>query len=304
MNTIDTTYIIGLDLTDSFSQLSFYDEITQDAVSYEESEDNFLIPNLLFYSEESGNWYSGSEAKQKKEREEGSFFSDIMKSLDSKASVTIKGRAYSFETLFFILLREHLIKLTGEHALGRIAKLYITTDQNYIFTMNFEEKLAAFLAISKENIKLVHKMNSFIHFVLHQEVSIWNSSVGLFQYEEEGLIYYQMDLYRRKRPMQIRVREKNLFQELGRDSYLGRQEEIDEAFCAVVRGIMATEIVSGIYLTGAGFERVWMNQSLKVLCNGRRAFVGQNLFTKGVCYMAMDDYFHVDQQPYLILAPG
>ena len=38
-----------------------------------------------------------------------------------------------------------------------------------------------------------------------------------------------------------------------------------------------------IYLTGEGFENNWYPNSLKVLCNGRRAFLGNNLYSKGAC---------------------
>ena len=37
-----------------------------------------------------------------------------------------------------------------------------------------------------------------------------------------------------------------------------------------------------------------MKQSVRMLCSGRRAFFGKNLYTKGVCYAAgvRDGYFH------------
>ncbi len=41
-----------------------------------------------------------------------------------------------------------------------------------------------------------------------------------------------------------------------------------------------------MYLVGDGFDGDWMKQSLRLLCQGRRAFLGKNLFTKGACYAA------------------
>ena len=37
---------------------------------------------------------------------------------------------------------------------------------------------------------------------------------------------------------------------------------------------------------GDGFDGDWMKNSVKIMCSGRRAFVGQNLFSKGACYAA------------------
>ncbi len=49
---------------------------------------------------------------------------------------------------------------------------------------------------------------------------------------------------------------------------------------------MKKKIISSVYLAGEGFEGEWMKHSLRVLCQGRRAFLGKNLFSKGACYAA------------------
>ena len=63
-------------------------------------------------------------------------------------------------------------------------------------------------------------------------------------------------------------------------------EEKDEAFARLLTNCFANRPVSSVYLVGDGFDGEWMKQSLAVLCRGRRAFLGQNLFSKGACYMA------------------
>ena len=45
-------------------------------------------------------------------------------------------------------------------------------------------------------------------------------------------------------------------------------------------------IVSSAYLTGDGFDGGWMKRSVSLLCQGRRAFMGKNLYSKGACYAA------------------
>lgn len=58
-------------------------------------------------------------------------------------------------------------------------------------------------------------------------------------------------------------------------------EEKDEAFARLLTNCFANRSVSSVYLVGDGFDGEWMKQSLAVLCRGRRAFLGQNLFPKG-----------------------
>ena len=59
-------------------------------------------------------------------------------------------------------------------------------------------------------------------------------------------------------------------------------------------------IVSSVFLTGEGFENNWYPTSLRVLCNGRRAFIGNNLYSKGACYTAYRKMFmHIEDPVYL-----
>ena len=50
--------------------------------------------------------------------------------------------------------------------------------------------------------------------------------------------------------------------------------------------VFEKKIISSVYLAGDGFEGGWMKHSLRYLCQGRRAFLGKNLFSKGACYAA------------------
>ena len=45
---------------------------------------------------------------------------------------------------------------------------------------------------------------------------------------------------------------------------------------------------SSVYLVGEEFDKSWMGNSLAFLCNRRKVFMGQNLYTKGACYAAME----------------
>ena len=65
-----------------------------------------------------------------------------------------------------------------------------------------------------------------------------------------------------------------------------RAKAADNRFKQFVQGVFDKKLVSSVFLTGEGFENNWYPLSLKVLCNGRRAFLGNNLYSKGACYTA------------------
>ena len=62
---------------------------------------------------------------------------------------------------------------------------------------------------------------------------------------------------------------------------------MDVDFAKIADYEMKKAYISSVYLTGVGFTNKWMKKSTNVLCQGRRVFVGQNIYTKGACYRAV-----------------
>ena len=73
--------------------------------------------------------------------------------------------------------------------------------------------------------------------------------------------------------------------------------DADIQFKQFVQGVFEKKLVSSVFLVGEGFENSWYPQSLKVLCNGRRAFLGNNLYSKGACYAAYRRMLDVKDAP-------
>lgn len=64
------------------------------------------------------------------------------------------------------------------------------------------------------------------------------------------------------------------------------QKEADEQFNQFIKSVFNRKLISSVFLIGEGFEKNWYPNSLRTLCNGRRAFQGDNLYSKGACYAA------------------
>ena len=79
-----------------------------------------------------------------------------------------------------------------------------------------------------------------------------------------------------------------------------KAKEADAMFSRFIESVFDKRIVSAVFLTGEGFENNWYPRSLRVLCNGRRAFIGNNLYSKGACYTAYRKlYMHIENPVYL-----
>ncbi|MDO4555789.1 MAG: DUF5716 family protein [Lachnospiraceae bacterium] len=139
-----------------------------------------------------------------------------------------------------------------------------------------------------EDIYVISRENAFIHYVMHQEESIYDHTVLLFVFDGAKLSGYRLTHSKKETPKKIRVEKSEIgsFSLLGENRDWGRM--FDEHFASIARQILSKEVVSAVFLTGKGFEGGWLNHSLNVLCSGRRAFIGQNLFSGGGCYYAID----------------
>jgi hypothetical protein len=62
---------------------------------------------------------------------------------------------------------------------------------------------------------------------------------------------------------------------------------MDNDFARIAEYEVKKAYISSVFLTGIGFTNKWMKKSTNVLCQGRRVFVGQNIYTKGACYRAV-----------------
>ena len=52
---------------------------------------------------------------------------------------------------------------------------------------------------------------------------------------------------------------------------MNKEKSPDESFKSMIENVFEKKVISSVYLTGEGFEKNWYPNSLRVLCNGRRA---------------------------------
>ena len=74
-----------------------------------------------------------------------------------------------------------------------------------------------------------------------------------------------------------------------------KAKNADERFKKIIQGVFEKKLVSSVFLVGEGFENNWYPQSLRVMCNGRRAFLGNNLYSKGACYTAYKRVYQLEE---------
>ena len=151
------------------------------------------------------------------------------------------------------------------------------------------------LGISKANVCVQDYKESFCNYMLYQPKELWQYEAALFycdRHEVKACMLRKLHTsYGQGRDMFVTVDEVATAQmeELAAIYpvlNVDRARQADAQFKQFIQGVFEKKLVSSVFLVGEAFENNWYPQSLKVLCNGRRAFLGNNLYSKGACYAA------------------
>ena len=282
-------FYIGMDLCSDFTQLSFYNDIKREpeSVSQLNNKETYLMPNILFYSTDTEHWYVGGEASEARFSENGTVVDGIFENLNSDEVITVAGREYNYQELFMMMVKLHIDSFLYRYEAAEVRKLVISVDDYNPLIFQLLSKLYVEMGIDKDNIEITSHLDSGLYYIFNQPSELWNNSVALYDYSADGLNYYRIDISKNKEPKTINVIHEDYTQQMslskfGNDTYL-----MDVEFAKIAEYEGKKAYISAVFLTGVGFSNKWMKKSTNVLCQGRRVFVGQNIYTKGACYRAV-----------------
>ena len=191
------------------------------------------------------------------------------------------------------LLREFIEKSLSKFE--NIEQLVFTVPEINVDIVRMLTSIGKRIGIDRDNIYVQDYKESFCNYMIYQPKELWQYEAALFHCDRREVKAYMLRKlrtgYGKGRDTFITVDEvaKAQMEELAAVYpvlNVDRAKEADLRFKQFVQGIFDKKLVSSVFLVGEGFENNWYPQSLKVLCNGRRAFFGNNLYSKGACYAA------------------
>ncbi len=282
-------YYIGMDLCSDSTQISFYNDIKREpeTVNQLNNKETYMMPNILFYSKKTGDWYVGSEASEARFKEEGVILDELYKNAGSEDVVEVEGMKYTFRQLFLKMLKMHVDSFLYRYEGATVKKLVITIPEYNKELFRVLDKFYKELGISKEAVEVTSHLDSGLYYIFNQSNELWVNSVALFDYNADGLNYYRIDISRGKEPDIISVTHEDYTEKFNMALFGGDNILMDATFSKIADHEMKKTYISSVFLTGLGFSEKWMNKSRNILCQGRRVFAGQNIYTKGACYKAV-----------------
>ena len=282
-------FYIGMDLCSDFTQLSYYNDITREpeSVSQLNNKETYLMPNILFHSTETGHWYVGGEASEARFNEDGVIIDGIFENLESKETIMVEGEEYTYPDLFVKMVKLHIDSFLYRYEDATIRKLVISVPEYSSRIYNLLSGLYKLMEVPESAIEITSHLDSGLYYIFNQEQGLWINSVALYDYNADGLNYYRIDISRNKHPKLVTVTHEDYSSQMSLSHYGNDTYQMDVDFAKIADYEMKKAYISSVYLTGVGFTNKWMKKSTHVLCQGRRVFVGQNIYTKGACYRAV-----------------
>lgn len=281
--------LLGIDLSDDFTQISLYQMQTKDTTSIAMSMDttNPLIPTCLLVKESTKEWTFGEEALRIHSLNGGVYVDHLLSKVRQEETLVIYDTPMTPVMLLTKFFKKILNYIRQHFLNSTIAQLVITIDDMSQHMVKALYDSLQPLGLEKDRVKVLGRVESFMYYILSQKQDLWSNDVGLFHFDKNGLIYYRLTVNRRTIPMPVVVNKISLSEEFslsileeeGKDRFTFRFEKM-------ANQLLYKRLTTSLFFTGSGFSGEWVDNTLKKLCVGRRVFKGQNLYTKGACYAA------------------
>ena len=189
-----------------------------------------------------------------------------------------------------------------EYPEGMIRRLVVTTKyRDFRFVSQIYRALEK-LGIGKDRAMVVDRRQCFVYYVLNQKKDLWVNQVGLFDYEDYEITYYQMHMDRYQHPPLVTVSQKEypdyvkMLEEPGID--ISEKPSVVET---MVQGALHGQVITSVYMTGKGFADGFADAVMTQLCVGRHVFRGDNLYVFGACFVAREYSGEKKMEPFLYM---
>lgn len=296
------SFYIGMDLCSDSTQISFYNDIKREpeTVNQLNNKETYMMPNILFFSKKTGDWYVGSEASEARFREDGVILDDLYQNARSEDIIDVDGVSYTYRQLFLLMIKMHIDSFLYRYEGATVKQLVISIPE---YNKDIFKALSNFyreINVPAECVKITSHLDSGLYYILNQSSDLWINSVALFDYNTDGLNYYRIDISRGKNPEIISVTHEDYSAQFNLALFAGDNILMDVTFAKIAEYEMKKTYISSVFLTGLGFSEKWMNKSRNILCQGRRVFAGQNIYTKGACYKAVGGEYEEFYKKYFV----
>lgn len=277
--------LVGFVLGQSESQISYFDRRAGEPVQVPTKlgTNLFSFPTALAKVPGKDEWHFGHEAALAAKEKGAVLLPSLYALWCGEEPVTVDGEEHLPRELLAIYLRQSLALLGLRDILRSISFVMFTTEElSEGFVRNLRAALKE-IGFSQEQCGMQDFMESFYYYTYRQTEDFFQANVALFHFEKDRVELSVLSEDRSVRPRAVTV-VKCPGTELSEE-----KDARDMEFLAYAKEAFSGRKVTGVFLSGEGFDQGWAERSLPFLLGQRRrVFYGDNLFVKGACYAAVE----------------
>jgi hypothetical protein len=286
--------ILGVELNENFAQLTYYHQSVREPVTVGRAAagpEPLLIPMAL-RRDAKGNWkiWDGSPEEEPSSPDQLRL-DDLYRKIERREVIADDGTVFDAAEILGIYLKtcfsglKLLTQKTTLHVMVTVKRL--TESWSDVLTAALEQN-----GVDRKRIYLQDYLSSFYYYAVNQKRELWAQDVALLTYEEQAIVGYVLHIDRSTRPAIARV-DQVARQPMDASVRAGRAEpewrrEKDRLFFELLKKVFERRTIAVSYLMGDYFDKKWAERSIQYLCYKRHAFQGQNLYSRGACYAAME----------------
>lgn len=287
--------VIGYDLGKTASQISYCALNTDEVITVSSvaGTQQYNIPTVLCKRSGVNQWFYGKEALKYAKEEEGILVEDLLTLAERGEEVIVEEESYDPAALLTLYVKRSLSLLNMRVSLDQIESFMFTVEDLTPRMVDVLSKVAAGLSLKANYILFQSYVESFYYYMLHQSEDLWKYSVMIFDYTS-CLKSICLECNRKTSPQVVFINS-NSYPDMTRMSWNGDGPEkeqqktyLDKEFLRIAQAEMEGSMFSTVYLLGDGFKEDWASESLRYLCRNRRVFQGNNLYSRGACYGALE----------------
>lgn len=277
-------YAVGLDLTDSYSQISVgpVDSDEVETLSVIPGQNNYLVPTVLFKRSEVNQWFAGREALRYKDTE-GYYIDKLVSKARSEEDVKIGSESFRPSALLALFIKRILALVNMVTPASNIASLMITVDTLDAQLITSLWEAVKSLGIKTGEIHFQSHTESFYNYMLYQPRDLWMHDVLLFDGTGEYIKSLRMECNKNTTPIVAFIDSHEDIRLATTDTEVPGYSGVYTRFA---ESVLDGHIISSTYLVGDIFKDEWCKEGVTMLCHKGRVFQGNNLFSKGACYGA------------------
>lgn len=290
-------YFVGYDLGNYVSQISYCSILAREpeTVAVVAGSQQFNIPTALSKRQEVNQWFFGREAVKYHLDNQGIYLDRLVWRAKRGEMILVEQEEYHPIALLALFMKRSLSLLSLQVPLDKVEAMMITVDHLDYEMIEVLTETVKQMNIKHMKIFFQSHMESFFHYVIRQPKELWNHQVVTCDFTQEYLKTYRLEMNRYTTPI-VSFIEKQQYEQIQRkieltpdeDYGIQNKEQMDELFLKVCEDLVKGRIITTVYLVGEGFQADFAKKSLPFLCNTRRVFAGNNLYSKGACFALWD----------------